>query len=165
VAFWLPIGKDCWNVDNLRGRTINQTTGIYIALAFFEAHRNRCMEILMKAFLLGIALFGLVVFSGTDLRAQIFDPYGVNPYWELQYQQYLNYQNYLQWQQHLGYMQQVDPYWDLHLIHYQLYLAPYSPYLSYPACCYVSGFSPLRGSNWVPFGSRGLMPYGGMLRR
>jgi hypothetical protein len=116
----------------------------------------------MKAWLLAIALFALLVSGVGHLGAQ---PYGspyYDPYFDAQYQQFVNYQNYLNWQQHLSFLQQVDPYYQLHLMHYQLYLSPYQPYQTYAPCCYVSAFtglSPRRG--WVPFGYPGFIsPWG-----
>lgn len=102
----------------------------------------------MKATILALALFGLLVLGGRELRAQVYGPY-FNPYWDAQYQQYLQYQNYLQWQQYLHYLRVYDPYYDLHAMHYQLYLQPYQPYLSYSPCCYSFG---------VPFGSTPVTP-------
>lgn len=117
----------------------------------------------MKLWISAIALIGYLALGAPDLRAQMYGPYYV-PYWEAEYQQYLHYQNYLQWQQHLDYLRHFDPYYQLHLLHYQLYLAPYQPYHSYLPCCYVSSFSPLSGPSRVPFGTRSLIPYGVMRR-
>ena len=88
----------------------------------------------MKASFLAIAIFGLLVLGAPDLRAQGYGPY-YGPYGDVQYQQYLHYQHYLQWQQYLEYLRQNDPYYDLHVVHYQLYLQPYQPYMTYPPCC------------------------------
>jgi hypothetical protein len=119
----------------------------------------------MKVFFLAIALFGLLVSAAPDLRAQPYGPYYYSPYWDPQYQQFLNYQNYLQWEQYLAYLQQVDPYYDLHVLHYQLYLGPYQPYQIYTPCCSVSAFTPLfPGRNWVPFGARSFIPHRGTRR-
>lgn len=91
----------------------------------------------MKRSLLAIALFGLLVLGARDLRAQ-YIPYP-GPYWDFQYQQYLQYQYYLQWQNYLEYLRQTDPYYELHVMHYQLYLQPYQPYQVYQPCCYTFG--------------------------
>jgi len=87
----------------------------------------------MKASCLAIALFGLLVLGAPDLRAQAYGPYYYGPYWDVQYQQYL------QWQGYLEYMRQTDPYYELHAMHYQLYLQPYQPYQMYAPCCYAIG--------------------------
>ena len=92
----------------------------------------------MKASFLAAAIFGLLILSATNLRAQVYSPYYYGPYWDAQYQ-YLQYQNYLQWQQYLDYLRQTVPYYDLHVLHYQLYLQPYESYQIYPPCCYAFG--------------------------
>ena len=92
----------------------------------------------MKAFLLATAIFGLLVLSARDLRAQAYGPF-YDPYWDVQYQQYLQYQHYLQWQDYLEYLRQTDPYYDLHVMHYQLYLQPYQSYQIYQPCCFTFG--------------------------
>jgi len=118
----------------------------------------------MKVSILAIALFGLLVSSAPDLRAQMYGPY-LAPYWNPQYQQFLNYQNYLQWQQYLAYLQQVDPYYDLHVLHYQLYLPPYEPYQTYAPCCFASSFTPVfPRSGWIPFGTRSHFSHRGSRR-
>jgi|SRR5215470_7691275 len=38
--------------------------------------------------------------------------------------------------------QQYDPYYELHVIHYQLYLQQYPPYQVYQPCCFVGGVIP-----------------------
>jgi len=88
----------------------------------------------MKAHFLAVALLGVLLSATPELRAQA---YGYSPYWDAQYQQYLNYQHYLQWQQYLDYLRQTDPYYDLHVMHYQLYLRPYQAYQIYWPCCYA----------------------------
>jgi len=94
----------------------------------------------MKAFLLAVGMFGLLVLGAPDLRAQVYGPYyGFYP--DVQYQQYLHYQHYLQWQQYLEYLRLNDPYYDLHVMHYQLYLQPYQPYQIYAPCCFTLGTS------------------------
>lgn len=92
----------------------------------------------MKASFLALAIFGLLTLGATNLRAQVYNPYFYGPYWEAQYQ-YLQYQNYLQWQEYLAYLRENDPYYDLHVLHYQLYLQPYQPYQLYSPCCYGFG--------------------------
>ena len=72
----------------------------------------------MKLLLSTATLLVLVVLVTPSLRAQSYGPY-YDPYWDIQYQQYL------QWQQYLQYLQQNDPYYELHVVHYQLYLQPY----------------------------------------
>ena len=90
----------------------------------------------MKASFLSVAMFALLLLSPPDLGAQVYSPFsGLYP--DVHYQQYLQYQNYLQWQQYLEYLRLNDPYYDLHVLHYQLYLQPYQPYLIYPPCCYA----------------------------
>jgi len=89
-------------------------------------------------------LLALLVLGARDLRAQAYGPY-FGPYGDVQYQQYLQYQHYLQWQQYLAYLQQTDPYYDLHVMHYQLYLQPYQPFQLYQPCCYGWGFA---GPQW-----------------
>ena len=112
----------------------------------------------MKAAVLTTLLWGFLTLGSPDARAQIHGPYfGSNPYWDAQYQQYLHYENYLQWQQYLDYLRSVDPYYDLHLIHYQLYLAPYNPYQAYWPCCYAPRVR-LHPGRWVPYGMRTITP-------
>jgi hypothetical protein len=89
----------------------------------------------MKATLLAVALLGLLLVGARDVQAQHGPYYG--PYWEIQYQQYLQYQHYLQWQNYLEYLRQTDPYYELHVMHYQLYLQPYQPYPIYWPCCFT----------------------------
>src|SRR5262245_18145903 len=91
----------------------------------------------MKKSVLLVTLLASLVLGSRDLQAQVYTPYYYGPYWNpFQYQQY---QNYLQWQQYLAYLQQFDPYYDLHVMHYQLYLQPYQPYQLYQPCCYTWG--------------------------
>ena len=99
----------------------------------------------MKAFSLAVVMFGLSVLGVPDLPAQVYGPYYA-PYADVHYQQYLHYQHYLQWQQYLEYLRLTDPYYDLHVMHYQLYLQPYQPYQAYAPCCYTFG------SSWSSFG-------------
>ncbi len=92
----------------------------------------------MKALSAAVALFVLLVLGAPDLRAQVYAPYYA-PYADIHYPQYLQYQHYLQWQQYLEYLRLTDPYYDLHVMHYQLYLRPYQPYQIYQPCCYAFG--------------------------
>lgn len=91
----------------------------------------------MRKFYLAVTLLGALVLGSRDLHAQAYDPYYYDPYWDaIQYQQY---QDYLQWQQYLEHLRLHDPYYDLHVMHYQLYLQPYQPYQAYQPCCYAWG--------------------------
>lgn len=106
----------------------------------------------MKVTLLAIGLLCLFLVGATDLRAQIYGPY-YNPYGDAQYQQYL------EWQRYLDYLQQVDPYYELHVMHYQLYLQRFQPFFVYPPCCYAIGIprwsTPLRR---MPHGAKSRAP-------
>jgi len=106
----------------------------------------------MKMSLLLIGLLGLLVVSFTDLRAQVYGPY-YPPYGDVQYQQYL------EWQRYQDYLRQIDPYYELHVMHYQLYLQRFQPSLLYPPCCYAVGIprwsTPLRR---VPHGPKSRAP-------
>jgi hypothetical protein len=88
----------------------------------------------MRASVLAIAALVLILLGAPAARAQGYPYYG--PFFDFQYQQYLQYQNDLQWQQYLRYLQEVDPYYELHVMHYQLYLQRYQPYPAYLPCCY-----------------------------
>ena len=105
----------------------------------------------MKASFLAIATLGLLVLSAPALRAQPYGPY-YGAYGDAQYQQYLQYQHYLQWQQYLDYLRETDPYYDLHVMHYQLHR--YQVYQTYPPCCYTFGIPtrsrPLSAAPHVP---------------
>ena len=92
----------------------------------------------MKTSLLTVTLLAFLLFGSRSLQAQFYSPY-YNPYWDVQYQQYLQYQEYLQWQEYLAYLQQYDPYYELHVMHYQLYLPPPPSYQPYEPCCYPGG--------------------------
>src|SRR5262245_26056532 len=84
----------------------------------------------MKSLMLAITLVALLALSSRDVGAQAYDPY-----WDaLQYQQYLQYQEYL------ASLQSYDPYYELHALHYQLYLPSYS-YQLYQPCCYSRSFA------------------------
>jgi hypothetical protein len=79
----------------------------------------------MKATLLTVTLLVLLVSATHEVQAQAYFPYGA--YWGgNQYQQYAL---------------QTDPYDQLHVLHYQLYLQPYQsyPYQLYQPCCFVGG--------------------------
>ena len=75
-----------------------------------------------KIFLIAMFLC-LVVLGARGVHAQPYDPYyDYNPYWNgAQYQ---------------GEPQEYDPYYELHAIHYQLYLPQYPAYTS---CCFQGG--------------------------
>jgi len=90
----------------------------------------------VKASLVAVALLSLLLLRAPELGAQFYAPY-YGPYGDVQYQQYLQYQYYLQWQNYLEYLRQTDPYYDLHVLHYQLYLQPYQPYQIYQPCCFA----------------------------
>ena len=94
----------------------------------------------MRATFLALVFFALLGLGARDLGAQPYPYY--DPYWDYQYQQYLQYQHYMQWQDYLAYLQQTDPYYELHLMHYQLYRWPYQPYQVYQPCCYAWGVAP-----------------------
>jgi hypothetical protein len=69
----------------------------------------------MKAIFLSIALMGLLVLGSQEAKAQVYEPYPYVPY-GYAYQPY-------------PYPQYYDPYYDLHVLHYQLYLQQYGyPY-------------------------------------
>ena len=86
----------------------------------------------MKTTFLAGTLLSLLVFGTPHVQAQAYGPY-YNPYWDVQYRQYL------EWQQYLEYLRQTDPYYELHAMHYQLYLQPYQPYQIYQPCCVAFG--------------------------
>jgi hypothetical protein len=84
----------------------------------------------MKAMLLAIGLT-ILVLGNHQATAQMYQPYPYSPYENgVQYQPY-------------SYPQQYDPYYDLHVMHYQLYLQQYPGYPLYQSfyqpCCFVSG--------------------------
>jgi hypothetical protein len=75
----------------------------------------------MKMGLMTIILAGLLLSFTGDLQAQTYDPNYYAAYWDgAQYQ--------------LS-PQQYDPYYELHVLHYQLYLPQHQPYQVYPPCC------------------------------
>lgn len=92
----------------------------------------------MKNIFLAVALLSLLLSAAPDVRAY---PYGAveGAYADMHYQEYLRYQHYLQWQQYLEYLRQTDPYYDLHVMHYQLYRPPLPTYQTYLPCCYAVG--------------------------
>lgn len=85
----------------------------------------------MKASLLAIGFLALLAFAAPVPRAQAYDPY-YGPNWNLHYQQYLEWQQY-----HWDYWRQNDPYFDLHVMHYRLYLQRFNPFVAYAPCCYA----------------------------
>jgi len=79
----------------------------------------------MKAIFLSIALLALLVLGSHEVKAQMYEPYPYGAYWDgSQYQPY-------------PYPQQYDPYYELHVMHYQLYLQQYPGYPIYQPCCFV----------------------------
>ena len=81
----------------------------------------------MKAIFLSIAVMGLLLLESHEVKAQMYGPYGYAPYWGgVQYQPYPYPQNY-------------DAYYDLHIMHYQLYLRQYPGYSVYQPCCFAGG--------------------------
>ena len=84
----------------------------------------------MKTPLLAVTLLGLLFLASQEARAQIYDPYA-GQYWDgAQYQPY---------------SQPSDPYYELHTLHYQLYLQQYPGYPVVQTCCFVGapGWSPV----------------------
>lgn len=84
------------------------------------------------------ALLSMLLSGAPDVRAQAYGAF-YGPYAAAQYQEYLQHQHYVQWQQYLEYLRQTDPYYDLHVMHYQLYRPPYPAYQTYVPCCYAVG--------------------------
>lgn len=78
----------------------------------------------MKKILVTAAFLGLFLLAGQNAGAQYADyqDYYAAPYWDGYPYDY-------------PYAQQYDPYYELHVMHYQLYLPPYPAY-SY--CCVPS---------------------------
>jgi hypothetical protein len=83
----------------------------------------------MKTVFLAVMLIGLIVFGTHDVQAQAYGPYYYPP-WN-------------------GY-QEYDPYYELHVQHYKLYLPQFQPY---PPCCFATGFV-------VPWWSTPIIPHG-----
>ena len=80
----------------------------------------------MKIALLAVVFVGSLVLGALDSRAQAYPYY----YWDgTQYQQY--------------WPQAYDPYYELHVLHYQLYLPQYQPapiyQPLYQPCCFAGG--------------------------
>lgn len=84
----------------------------------------------MKSAFLVVFLVGLLLLGVSDLGAQTYSyPYY---YWDgFQYQQYSP--------------QDYDPYYELHVLHYQLYRPQYQAFPLYPPyyqpCCFVGGLA------------------------
>src|SRR5215510_2315120 len=78
----------------------------------------------MKGIFATVILAGLVLLAAHRVGAQTYVPGYYAPYWNTPEYQY--------------YAQQYDPYYDLHVLHYQLYLPQYQVYPGYSYCC-VSG--------------------------
>ena len=75
----------------------------------------------MKKIFLAVMFLCLVTLSARDVQAQVYDSY-YGSYWGgYQYQ---------------GDPQQYDPYYELHVMHYQLYLPQNELYYS---CCFQTG--------------------------
>ena len=72
------------------------------------------------SFLVFLLLLALLAWGTQEVNAQTYDPAYDSPY-SGGTQQY----------------QQNDPYYDLHVMHYQLYRQPYQPYQLYQPCCYA----------------------------
>jgi hypothetical protein len=85
----------------------------------------------MKAALLAVTLLVFLVSATHEVQAQMYAPYGAYPYGG-----YWGGGN-----QYRDYALQADPYDQLHVLHYQLYLQPYQsyPYQIYQPCCFVGG--------------------------
>ena len=90
----------------------------------------------MKNIFLAVTLLAVLALGARDLQAQVYGSHYYDSYWDIQYQ------HYLQWQQYLAYLQTHDPYYELHAMHYHLYLQPYQPHQIYPPCCYAGGALP-----------------------
>ncbi len=73
----------------------------------------------MKTFILSVTLLAFLVLNAHGVEAQASGIY--------------YYDHYQQYSQH----QQNDPYYELHVMHYRLYLQRYQPHQLYPPCCYV----------------------------
>jgi hypothetical protein len=85
----------------------------------------------MKTLILAIVVMGVIVLGRHEAMAQTYGPSPYAPYWDgVQYQSY-------------PYPQQYDPYYDLHVMHYQLYLQQYPAYPVYQPfyqpCCFITG--------------------------
>ena len=86
----------------------------------------------MKALILAIGLMSVIVLGHHEAIAQMYAPEPYAPYWDG-----------VQYQPPYPYPQQYDPYYDLHVMHYQLYLQQYPGYPAYQPfyqpCCFVAG--------------------------
>ena len=80
----------------------------------------------MKRIFVAVMFLCLVVFGIRQVEAQPYDPSYYDPYWNGSQYQF--------------YAQQSDPYYELHALHYQLYLPEYQAYPGYPYCCVAGGF-------------------------
>lgn len=79
-----------------------------------------------------------------DLKAQSYEPAG-------------GYVLFWDGARYQWYWVQYDPYAELHVMHYQLYLPSHRPYQVYPPCCYTVVLPPPHGSRTgtaVPRSSR-----------
>ena len=112
----------------------------------------------MKTSIFAMGLLSLLLLAVPNLRAQVYVPYD-SRYADIPYEQYLQYEQQLQQQQYPEYWRQNDPYYDLHVLHYELFLQPYQPYLIYPPCCSVVGVPFLSVPiHRLPHAHRGLVP-------
>ena len=112
----------------------------------------------MKASIIAIGALSLLFLAASSLRAQVYVPYD-SRYADIPYEQYLQYEQQLYQQQYSGYWRQNDPYYDLHVLHYELFLPPYQSYLIYPPCCYAGGVPFLSvPTHRFPHAGRGLAP-------
>jgi hypothetical protein len=106
----------------------------------------------MKVSLMTITLAGLLLGFTSVASAQVYDLYY---YWDgTQYQQFLPQQydpSYYGDQQNPAY---YDPYYQLHVLHYQLYLPQYGAYPVYGPCCFGGVVFP----SWRPARVRSLPP-------
>jgi hypothetical protein len=84
----------------------------------------------MKTALMVVTLLVLLISGTHEVQAQMYAPYGAYPYGA-----------YWGGNQYQEYALQADPYDQLHVLHYQLYLQPYQsyPYQLYQPCCFVGG--------------------------
>jgi hypothetical protein len=69
----------------------------------------------MRNSFLAVTMLALLTLTAGEVQAQAHGPY-YGPYWDARYEEYLQYQQYLQWQQYLAYLQQYDPYYELHVM-------------------------------------------------
>src|SRR5712692_8730932 len=91
----------------------------------------------MKMGLLTITLAGLLLLFTPDARAQVYDLYY---YWDgTQYQQFLPQQYDPYYYGDANQDAYYDPYYELHVLHYQLYLPQHGAYPVYGPCCFGGG--------------------------